>query len=146
MLGIFNRESRWVSPSGEECNNCGTISYIPSKTQVVCNECNSKRVKTEDVQFRMYRRAKSRAKEKSLPFNIVPSDIVIPEVCPVFGYPLIVHTQSGGWNDSPSLDRIIPELGYVKGNIQVISGLANRMKANASPRELEMFANWILNN
>jgi hypothetical protein len=31
---------------------------------------------------------------------------------------------------SPSIDRMIPELGYVKGNIKSISYEANRIKKN----------------
>ena len=30
--------------------------------------------------------------------------------------------------NSPSLDKIIPELGYVKGNVRVISFKANKYK------------------
>ena len=39
---------------------------------------------------------------------------------------------------SPSLDRIIPSLGYVKGNIRVISFRANTLKNNATLSELEL--------
>ena len=37
--------------------------------------------------------------------------------------------------DSPSLDRIVPELGYVKGNIRVISNRANHLKSDATLEE-----------
>ena len=37
---------------------------------------------------------------------------------------------------SPSIDRIIPELGYVKGNVQIICMLANRIKSNATPDQV----------
>lgn len=49
-------------------------------------------------------------------------------------------------DSSPSLDKIIPELGYVVGNIQVISKLANNMKTNASVDQLVLFSEWVLNN
>lgn len=41
-------------------------------------------------------------------------------------------------NDSPTIDKIIPNLGYVKGNVWVISAKANRMKSNATVEELEL--------
>jgi hypothetical protein len=39
-------------------------------------------------------------------------------------------------DNSPSLDRIVPEKGYVAGNIRVISQRANRIKSNATVEEL----------
>lgn len=79
--------------------------------------------------------AKSRAKKGGLPFNIEVFDIVVPEFCPVLGLKLCIGV--GACSDaSPSIDRIIPELGYVKGNIKVICRRANRIKNDATPDEL----------
>jgi len=75
--------------------------------------------------------AKCRAKKAGIPFDIRPSDIVIPETCPVLEVPLSSSVGVLAQN-SPSLDRIIPELGYVNGNIMVISHLANVMKNNTT--------------
>lgn len=84
--------------------------------------------------------AKQRAKKYGLPFDITYKDIVIPECCPYLGIKLVPFSE---WS-SPSLDKIIPELGYVKGNIQVISTKANTMKNNATQAELVRFAEAIL--
>lgn len=89
--------------------------------------------------------AKRRAELSNVPFDLEESDILIPEYCPVFGVKL-EHSKGQPSDNSPSLDRIIPELGYVKGNIQVISYLANRMKSSATPEQLKIFAEWILEN
>jgi hypothetical protein len=81
------------------------------------------------------RRARTRAKNKGLPFNIDQSDIVIPDICPVLGIP--IDRQLENMNDnSPSLDRIRPSLGYVKGNIRVISQRANRLKCDGTAAEM----------
>jgi hypothetical protein len=93
----------------------------------------------------MYRRAKARAKERGLSFNIEVTDVVIPSTCPVLGVPMINHSgKSGGRKYSPSLDRIDNDLGYVKGNIMVMSHQANMMKSSASIKDLVSFSQWIM--
>jgi hypothetical protein len=44
---------------------------------------------------------------------------------------------------SPTLDKIIPELGYVRGNIAVISHRANRIKSDATLAEVLKLAAWL---
>lgn len=41
-------------------------------------------------------------------------------------------------NNSPTIDRINPKLGYIKGNVWVISNKANRFKNDATLEELEL--------
>jgi|Laugrespbdmm15sd_2_1035082.scaffolds.fasta_scaffold03654_7 hypothetical protein len=88
--------------------------------------------------------ARNRARKKGIPFDITVEDIIIPEYCPILGIPLTRNLGShGGTSSSASLDKISPELGYVKGNVQVISLLANNMKSNATKEQLLLFAEWI---
>ena len=87
---------------------------------------------------------RKRSKDKGLEFNLKLEDIAYPECCPVFGFKLERSSTGRATKNSPSVDRIIPELGYVKGNIQVLSQMANTMKHNATPEELLMFADWII--
>ena len=97
-----------------------------------------------DIRELIVQRAKRRSKIKEITFDIVKEDIVVPTHCPILGIPIKVN--KGGRTasfDSPSLDRIVPTEGYVKGNIQVISYKANAMKNNATVDELKKFANWV---
>ena len=87
------------------------------------------------LKHQLYRSAKKRALKKGLEFNIELKDIHIPKKCPILKVPLICSTRY-----SPSIDRIYPDKGYIKGNIAVISTLANSMKANATPKELLIFS------
>ena len=65
------------------------------------------------------------------------------EKCPILGIKLSRSRFIDGPQDnSPSLDKIIPEKGYVKGNIIVISQLANRIKNDATYDEIYKVANW----
>ena len=46
--------------------------------------------------------------------------------------------------DSPTLDRIIPSAGYVRGNVVVISWLANKIKGNITdPTIFEKVAKYL---
>lgn len=83
----------------------------------------------------MVLRAKERAKVKGLPFDITIEDFVMPDRCPALGVALDYEFKNSGKfaPNSPSLDRRIPELGYVKGNVQVISSKANWIKSDATP-------------
>lgn len=81
--------------------------------------------------------AKGAARRKGLIFDLTAEDIYVPETCPVFGTRLEVGSGIRTEN-SPSLDRIIPSRGYVRGNVWVISWRANRIKNDASLDELKL--------
>lgn len=99
----------------------------------------------ENVASKLYSTAKQRAKKRNQDFNITKEDIILPTHCPILGVPLVYNqgTGAGGKDNSYSLDRINQDLGYIKGNIQVISHKANSMKFTASKEELLKFADWI---
>ena len=139
-----NREGYLESETHRECTKCGVVFPKTSK-MTLCKPCNSSRVKSLSPEWRMHQRAKVRAKERGREFNLEVSDIVIPEFCPVLGIRLSANSgKSGAFRDSPSLDRIDNSKGYVKGNIQVISQLANAMKCHATNEELHRFASWVV--
>lgn len=95
----------------------------------------------------MWRSARDRANKKSIEFNIQYEDIKIPKICPVLNIPIVVRAGrgiQGGKFDSPSLDRIDNSKGYIKGNVQVISHLANSMKSIADKDQLLSFAAWVI--
>ena len=88
---------------------------------------------SQTTRYCMFYDARKRALLRGVPFKITPDDIVIPETCPVLGIPI---GDFGTRDNRPSLDRVVPTLGYVVGNIHVISFRANRIKSDASPDEL----------
>jgi hypothetical protein len=92
---------------------------------------------SKSVEYRILTRAKSRAKQNNIPFNLELIDIVIPETCPLLGIPIEIQPKKGYHPNSPSLDKIIPEKGYIKGNVWVISNRANTLKNDASLQELQ---------
>lgn len=96
--------------------------------------------------YRLWAGAKKRAVDKNLPFDIELSDVcalaVDLEVCPALGIPLC-WTNPEMKPDSPTLDRMVPELGYVKGNIAIISLRANMIKTNATSQEVGKVYSWM---
>ena len=91
----------------------------------------------------MLQNARVRARKADVPFTITVADIVIPSHCPILGIALEQKLgQRGGGDASPSLDRIEPALGYVPGNVIVISNRANRLKSDASIEELRSIASF----
>lgn len=92
-------------------------------------------------------RLRGQAKRKNLPFDLTV-EILLAAIptnlrCPVLGYDLVF----GGRKLSPdlaSVDRKAPSLGYVKGNIAIISWRANRLKCDCvDPRELQRVVNYM---
>lgn len=90
----------------------------------------------------LWSRAKKRAKAKGLSFRIALKNILIPSRCPILGIPIFMGTKTI-CDNSPSLDRINNNRGYIPGNVQVISAKANVMKSNATPKQLRSFALWV---
>ena len=87
--------------------------------------------------------AKNRSKKEGIYFNLKPEDIHIPEFCPVLGIKLEFSNGKHATDCSPTLDKFIPELGYIKENVVVISKRANRLKGDAYTVEIEALASWM---
>ena len=43
---------------------------------------------------------------------------------------------------SPTLDRIEPKLGYIKGNVEFVSNIANCMMTSATGKDIKRFVIW----
>lgn len=99
---------------------------------------------SENRAKKLLSKTKDRAVKAGIPFNLTLEDVVIPTHCPYLGIELTHFLGKGYLDSNSSIDRIIPELGYVKGNVQIISRLANQMKNSATKEQLITFAKNIL--
>lgn len=123
-------------------NDC-PIHGAPTK-RASCKPCNAayqrqylrhRRVNAPAKE--MWRRAQARSRKRGIKFAI-KDDLVIPARCPVLN---LVLTPGGKRSaTSPSLDRINPALGYIPGNVRIISDRANRLKGNRALPELRGLA------
>jgi hypothetical protein len=139
-----NKRTRW----NVRCD-CGTQKVVgaqnlmtrhASRRVVSCGcyhreICYRENAACRDAAHLMLWGAKKRAREDGVPFGITVADIEIPECCPLLGIAL-ERAQGFRTGASPSLDRIRPELGYVPGNVWVISFRANQIKSDATLDEL----------
>lgn len=87
---------------------------------------------------------KFRAKDQGVEFDLVATDLVVPSHCPVLGIALKAGSKTHV-DCSPSVDRIDPKGGYVRGNVAVISYRANRLKCDATIEELEKVIEYLRN-
>ncbi len=91
---------------------------------------------------RILAQAHIRAVKDGIPFDLTEADIVMPVFCPVLGIKLVIGTK-GQTDASPSIDRFVPSLGYVRGNVAVISNRANRLKSDGTLAEHEALVAWM---
>ena len=105
------------------------------------NKNNNKKIIWNKIppEQRLFNSVKKRVLKKNIPFDINIDDIIIPEVCPILDIPLDFST----FDNTPQVDRIIPLKGYIKGNIQVISGRANRIKNDGTLAEHEAIVKYL---
>lgn len=133
------------------CPRCGRddwYTYPSGKRDCrICRRSNKRhwRAKQGPALY-LWQNARQRAKKQGVPFSIRVADIEIPATCPVLGLPIhpaVGVGKRGPRDTSPSLDRLRPELGYVKGNIVVISHRANMLKNTGTCAEFEALLGWM---
>lgn len=80
---------------------------------------------------------KYKCEKNAVPFDFNVDDLApFPLRCPVLDIEIDYFKKGqGGSNHSPSIDRLIPEKGYITGNVRIISQKANRLKQDASVEE-----------
>ena len=141
----------------KECKICNTqiigrgssskfcLDHIPTQKNLMDNWRSSREKDFTTIRRQMMHRTKSRSKIVGVPFNLDINDFETPEYCPILGIKLEYGLTGKNTRSDfvPSIDRIIPELGYVKGNIKTISFKANRLKSNATLEEVEAIAKYI---
>lgn len=91
--------------------------------------------------------ASNRARAAGLPYDYrFLRTMTCPTLCPILGTEIsFAYGQGQRPRESvASFDQIVAGKGYVPGNVQIISMLANQMKSNATREQLALFARWVL--
>ena len=144
------------TPPLKRCASCGEYkqldNFYPIPTsrdglRGVCKPCHRAGIRDRLNKMgpagRLVETAKARAKARGVPFGLTAADVDVPFRCPVLGIKLVPgQGRNGPIDSSPTLDRIIPALGYVRGNVIVVSWRANRIKNDATIEELRSIADF----
>lgn len=100
------------------------------------------RFKIKSLKVNAHYRAKKEGYKSDLTIDylldIFPKDFKCPALC--------IKMEWGnkkGTRTSPSLDKINPDKGYMKGNVAIISLKANSIKSDATPKEVIKVAKWL---
>jgi len=130
---LFKKKNMYEQRLSEIRNLLGLLPKMPER--VYLNQ-------HDRIRGYMIRNTKFMSKRRGLEFNLTYQDLEIPEYCPYLGIKLTYMHESGGQDPShASIDRIDNNKGYIKGNIIVVSRMANAMKNCASLDQLETFCN-----
>lgn len=118
--------------------------YIREKDIIRAYQANHYSIPENKLTY-LVAQARWRAEKEGIPFDISISDLLpLPTHCKYLGIELTSKHRHGRLDTNMSLDKIEPNKGYVKGNVQIISEKANRMKNDATLPELITFANNII--
>ena len=94
----------------------------------------------------IWRLKKARSAKIGVPYKLSFGHVVdiFPKDsrCPVLGTKIYWSDHSRD-PQSPSLDRIEPELGYIDGNVAWLSNRANTIKNNGTYHEVKSLYHWI---
>lgn len=145
VIGILPKLGETLSKEQEEI-----LNYVNENYETPIKSFIKKYDHLVPLEYRIWYRIKlgvqrnKKRKHGDIHFNLSVEDIIIPDECPYLNVPL---EKNAMLSDSPfyiSVDRIDSNKGYVKGNVQIISRLANTMKNNATPDQLITFAKNVL--
>lgn len=101
-------------------------------------------LKKNNPEWYLIDKAKQRSKKHGIPFSLSINDIKVPEFCPIFNIRLTLLDGGPSKFNTATIDRIRPALGYIPGNVWVISNKANSFKGRYSIEDLRMIATNIL--
>lgn len=138
------KERGKVSPEQRARINAWHREYRKNNPEVLRAADKRKRLKllANDPARALWYEIRKRAKRQKVAFDLGVEDLVYPTTCPILGIPLF-QTAGCQTDNTPSLDRLVPARGYVKGNCFFISNKANRMKQDNTLEDFQKIITYI---
>tara|TARA_R110000765_G_C18627874_1_gene572523 strand:+ start:63 stop:626 length:564 start_codon:yes stop_codon:yes gene_type:complete len=90
---------------------------------------------------------RARSRKNNILFSLKIKDLreLITDTCPILGIKYEINKKNkqwgkgkgkNNWQTSPSIDRIVPNKGYTKENVIIVSLMANSIKNQATPKQI----------
>lgn len=124
------------------------------KYRKTCKECRNNNQKKNYYKYKknnpfLARHVKMKAscKQRNIPYDL--DDIYLEQIwteyCPISGLKLEWSSSSKDRSreNVAELDRFIPELGYIKGNVSWVSRKMNNLKSDGSIKDFEQILDWM---
>lgn len=144
-LDCFDKNiDKWFrAEKDSRCKECKRNAYLRRK---------EKNRGSKDLNRLLYERfhaLKDRARKKDIQCNIDLQYLhelwnTQKGLCALSGIPMTYYFDSGRVPTNVSVDRINSNLGYIKGNLQLVCMAVNQMKSDLTIEQLKYFCKSIL--
>jgi len=123
-IAVISKKANMIKNDATADEHLAVVRYMSTHDKKL-----SLKYQSNDKQLinKLYWGAKRRSRTLNVPCTLRKNDIKVPAICPILSIP-IKRGVGIMTNNSPSLDRLDPTLGYTKENCSVISYRANRIK------------------
>lgn len=156
----YERLKRWKAANPERYKNAQRRHYERNLAEIKVRQALRYKEKREEIlawNNAYYSRVEPRMKEligrirRHCVQRAIPLDLTEEKLlklwdkqkgrCAITGIELSLKRGEGRKREAASLDRIVPELGYVEGNVRFICDILNIMKQNMTDKE---FRKWCI--
>jgi len=114
----------------------------------LCKKEQAAKAREDNYFIEYIRTKKGECKSKDILFDLDADylESLWTGKCAITGHTIQYGKKGSGSHhkDHAHLDRSIPDLGYVKGNVAWVSGRINRIKYNATIEELSDILNYMI--
>lgn len=146
----------WYLKNRETVSKRSREYYLQNKEQFKLYSTTRKQAASDNrLMWKDYRlgkmlsSAKYRAKQRCLNFNLTMDFLmsIANDNCPVDGLPMDWSVDENKKLQpmlrTPSIDKIVPSLGYVQGNVQIICWQYNSWKRNMSIHDMRTLLSYL---
>lgn len=138
----------------------GSTNPVRHNRRHICRSCTTERQRKHDINLENGKKlekclkhrllgAKDRAAKQNIPFDLELQYIIDlwhiqKGVCALSNLPMTFELKQGRTPTNVSIDKIDRELGYIKGNVQLVCMACNQIKSDMNEHEMYNFCKNIV--